>query len=121
MKKYVKKLFATLLVIAMIATDALPAAAANEAEHSHASHVTMSGIDMSALSDKALEFLAEYTASEDVKSAFGKTVEGYNTDALKDAIWEAIFVKRDASVVNFEALGISQETADALTAEVLAE
>lgn len=121
MKKYVKQLLAALLVMTMVATDALPAAAAKKASDSHASHIEMTGVDFSALSEKALEFLAKYSADKDVKSAFGKTVEGYNTEALKDTIWNAIFMNRESNVINFEALGISQENADALTEEVLAE
>ena len=127
MKKYVKRLLALSLVMVMLVTNSLPANAARKHNHYndvHASHVQMadSNLHISELSDDIFDAIADYLAkNKEVKSAFGKTVEGYNTEALKDAIWKSIFVDRQFGLVDFKGLGISKETAEGLTEEVIAE
>ena len=70
MKKNFKKLCALVVAVAMIATDALPVAAAGRETNSvleHLQHVHgdgsyegMTGMDFSILGEKALEFLKEF-------------------------------------------------------------
>lgn len=126
MRRYGKRFFSMLLASVVLMTSSLPAAAApgisgkGLAQRFHTG-VSSAPFDIFGLPEKALEFLAKYSANKDVKSAFGKTVESYNTEALKDTIWNAIFMNREYNVINFEAIGISQENADVLIEEVLAE
>ena len=125
MKKSAKRLFVALLATATAATTvagAIPVSAAPKMTDLIPTQSQMMGsVDMSVLSERALEFLKNYATGETVESAFGESIKGHDTEALKNAIWKAIFLNRDSNYIDFGSLGLESGEAEQLTAEVVAE